>query len=86
MDADRLRGYYALAQQIVPFLEAHKRAKLWAKRYLVDHLVDYIEYRVGLKGERPAIASYIVFKAFMGLCKLIGFILPQFVRANGEVY
>ena len=86
MTMEHLRGYYALAEQIVPYLKEHEKARRWTKKHLVDHLVDYIEYRLGFKETRPTIVSYIVFKGFMGLCKTIGLILPQFVRANGEVY
>lgn len=86
MDADQLRGYYALAEQIVPRIEDSDRLRKFFKKYLVNRLVDYGEYKLGKKDRKPEVMSCIVSKGFLGACKMIGKILPIYIRANGEVY
>ncbi|MEN6423326.1 MAG: hypothetical protein ABFD76_15410 [Smithella sp.] len=86
LDAGQLRGYYALAEKVVPALERNNKARKAVKKYLVDRLIDYGEYRLGLKTKRPMLSSFIISKAFLGVIKLIGFVLPQYIRKNGEVY
>jgi hypothetical protein len=86
LDRDQLRGYYALAERIVPILEKNARIKSQVKSRLVDRLIDYGEWKLDLKKKKPLIASVIVSKAFLGLCKTVGFVLPEYVRLNGEVY
>jgi hypothetical protein len=86
LDADQLRGYYALAEMVVPVLERNKKARQNVKKWLVDRLIDYGEYRIGLKQRKPLWSSVAVSKVFLATIKAIGMILPEYVRANGEVY
>jgi hypothetical protein len=86
LDADQLRGYYALADKITPILERNEKTRKHVKKILVDSLVDYGEYRLGLKKELPELSSILVSKLFLATIKTIGMILPQYVRKNGEVY
>lgn len=86
LDADQLRGYYALAEQIVPVLERDERCRKAVKKWLVDRLVDYGAYRLGTNMARPRWSSVIVSKVFLATIKTIGMILPVYVRQNGEVF
>jgi hypothetical protein len=86
LDADQLRGYYALAERIVPMLERNEKARKNVKKWLVDRLIDYGAYRLGLKDTQPRWSSVAVSGAFLKTIKIIGMILPRYVRANGEVY
>ena len=86
LDRDQLSGYYRLADKIAPIIERNLNVKKNVKKWLVDRLVDYGEYRLGLKTGRPKIASYVISKAFLATIKTIGFIFPKYVRQNGEVY
>uniref|UniRef100_A0A6M3ITQ1 Uncharacterized protein n=1 Tax=viral metagenome TaxID=1070528 RepID=A0A6M3ITQ1_9ZZZZ len=86
LDADQLRGYYCLAEKIVPCLERNENLRKNVKKWLVDRLIDYGEYRLGLKEKRPRILSYLISKAFLGTIKTIGMMLPYYVRINGEIF
>lgn len=80
-----LRGYYCLAEKIVPILKRNDALRRTVKTWLVDRLVDYGEYRLGLKKKRPRLLSYAVATAFLATIKVIGSIIPQYVRLNGEL-
>jgi DNA-binding protein len=86
LDQDQLRGYYCLAEKIVPMLTRKDKMRKAVKKYLVDRLVDYGEYRLGLKEKKPRILSCIVATVFLATIKTIGAIIPQYTRINGEVY
>ena len=86
LDADQLRGYYVLAERVVPLLERNETARKNVKKWLVDRLIDYGSHRLDLKKKRPALMSYVVAKMFLATIKTIGMIVPQYVRTNGEVY
>jgi hypothetical protein len=81
----QLRGYYVLAEQLVPSIENSDKLKKFVKKHLVDKLVDYGEMKLGLK-EKCKLSSRIVSNLFLGLIKTIGFLIPQYTRLNGEVY
>ena len=85
LDEQQLRGYYCLAEKIVPILERNEKVRKSVKKWLVDRLIDYGEYRIGLKSS-PRILSYIISKIFLGLIKAIGMTIPRYVRVNGEVF
>lgn len=86
LDADQLRGYYALAERIVPMLERNENARKNVKKWLVDRLIDYGAYHLGLKDTRPRWSSVAVARVFLKTIKIAGMILPRYVRANGEVF
>ena len=85
MDQDQLRGYYALAERIVPSIERNAKIRINVKKHLVDRLVDYGAYKLGKKSSAK-MSSKIVSISFLALIKFIGLILPEYTRANGEVY
>jgi hypothetical protein len=86
LDKDQIRGYYCIAEKFIDRLKKSKRMQRIVKKYLVDKLIDYGEYKLDMKEEYPQVSSYIITKLFLGLIKLIGLIVPQYTRTNGEVY
>ena len=80
-----LRGYYALAEKIVPTLQHNKKVNTAVKKLLVDKLIDYGSYRLGLKN-KCRLSSRIISKLFLVTIRIIGIVIPQYTRANGEVY
>ena len=86
LDSDQLRGYYCVADRFVPTIVHNPRVREYVKKHLVDRLVDYGEYRLGLKKNRPRLSSVLVSKTFLATIKTIGMVLPQYIRDNGEVY
>ena len=80
---EQLRGYYMIAETILPFVNKHKRL---VKLILVDNLIEYGRYALDKTSDRPSIASRIITRTFVCLCKLVGRTRKQFIRANGEVF
>lgn len=83
MDIDTLRGYYRIAEIIVPLIEKHNWLKKLIKSLLIDKLVDYGEYKLGKK-EKSKYSSTVIAKGFLGLCWIMN---PRkvLIRSNGEV-
>jgi len=86
LTADQLRGYYMLAEKIVPVIESNGIVKRLVKKWLVDRLVDYGAVVLGKKPSRALRSSWIVSRAFLSLIRTVGKMREQFVRCNGEVY
>jgi hypothetical protein len=72
LDTQTLRGYYVIAEVVVPLLRFNILKKL-TKRFLVDKLIRHA------KGKHN-----LTTKIFLKLCNFFG-ARPVFVRANGEV-
>lgn len=81
----QLRGYYILAEKLVPTLENNEKIRNFTKKYLVDKLIDYGELKLGLV-DKCKLSSRIVSNLFLGLIKTIGFFIPKYTRLNGEIY
>ncbi|MRS02643.1 hypothetical protein EG832_05370 [bacterium] len=86
LDQDQLAGYYRISDKIAPTIERNSNIRKTVKKWLVDRLIDYGEYQLGLKTDRPKIASYVISKLFLAMIKTVGLIFPEYVRQNGEVY
>jgi hypothetical protein len=86
LDVDHLRGYYALAEKIVPLLKENEKARLFVKKCLIDRLIDYGGVALGRKQKTSLRSSWLVSRLFLMLCRAIGWVLPQYVRRNGEVF
>jgi hypothetical protein len=86
MDRMELRGYYMIADRVVPKMERSKRFKRFVKWFLVDGIIDYCAYAVGDKADLPGRWSAFITKAFLSLCAYKGSRRSQYIRANGEVY
>ena len=72
MDERTLTGYYALCPYVAPLIHRNKTVKRIVKRILVDRLVDYGEWRLGIKPEMKFRTSGAVKTLFLGLCQIIG--------------
>jgi len=72
MDEETLTGYYALCVFVVPFIHKYPLFKRIVKKALVDRLVDYGEWKLGIKAGRKYLTSGAVKKVFLGLCRHIG--------------
>lgn len=81
----QLRGYYCLAEKLVPTLVSNEKIRKFTKKHLVNRLVDYGEMKLGLK-EKCKLSSKIVSNLFLGLIKTVGFFIPKYTRLNGEIY
>jgi hypothetical protein len=80
-----LRGYYLLAERVVPIIERFKSVKWITKKVLVDSLISYGRHK--LYGEKkPGIIRTMITKGFLALCRGLGSRRESFVRANGEIY
>ena len=86
MDATTLRGYYMLAEKLVPLIHNSDKLKNFLKKNFVDRLVDVGEYELGFKTQKPKLLSRIITKGFLFGCHSLGLTKSQFIRCNGEVY
>lgn len=80
-----LRGYYMVAEKIVPLMHKSERFKKFIKKHLVDHIVRHSEWGIGLRKKKPIISSFIT-TTFLSFCDIVGSTVPSFVRLNGEVW
>ena len=80
-----LRGYYMIAEQIVPLMHKSKRFKKFIKKHLVDHIVRHCEWGIGIRKKRPIISSFIT-ETFLNFCDGLGSTKECFIRLNGEVF
>ena len=80
-----LRGYYMIAEQIVPFMHKSKLFKRFIKKSLVDHIVRHCEWGIGIRKKRPIISSFIT-ETFLNFCDGLGSTKECFIRLNGEVF
>ncbi len=85
MDLDQIRGYYMIAEKVVPLIKQSDLFKKIVKRVLVDSLVDYGKSALGKQEAKPRLFSTMVSRAFLWLCGKIGKTRETFVRCNGEV-
>lgn len=87
MLARQIRGYYVLADKLVPHMLRKPRLKNIVRRFLVNRLIPYGRWATGRTTTQPPMTSYVVTMAFLGLCGAIGIYVQQYVRrATGEVY
>jgi len=85
MDLDQIRGYYMLAEKVVPLIKRSNIFKRIVKRVLVDSLVDYGKSALGKQEQNPRLFSKIVSRGFLWLCRKVGQTRETFTRCNGEV-
>jgi|GEM_PF-4793140 hypothetical protein len=81
----QLRGYYMVAEQLVPRMLKSERFMRWIKENIVDHLVPFCAWKTGQR-KRPSLNTIIRVKAFLGLCSCVGMTRTSFTRCNGEVF
>jgi hypothetical protein len=85
MTRDMIRGYYMLAEPVVPILEKHAWLKRLTKWWLVDNLIEYGSYMIMETHNKPSLLSKVISKGFLRLCKWVGGRRDSFTRKNGEV-
>ena len=85
LDLDTLRGYYMIAELVVPMMERFAWLKRVVKVVLVDPLVSYCAYSL-TKTSSTSLYSKINTKAFLESCKLVGLTRMSYTRNNGEVF
>ncbi len=83
MSPDQLRGYYMIAEAIMPWVIRHRA---FVKTQFVDRLVEYGRYHLGYSEKTPSRAAYAVSRGFLFLCRLVGNRRESFRRCNGEVF
>jgi hypothetical protein len=83
MDKESLRGYYAIAERVVPKMETDPTIMDEVKHDLVDKLIDFGAYKLGKK-DACAPESEKVSAEFLAVCKKMGEGLPVYTRINGE--
>ena len=86
MSESQLRGYYMMAEKIVPYIKKYPWVKKFVKRWLVDRLVDYGEVKLGITEHRTLLLSWVIPTLFLWSCDVFGRTKKSFVRANGEVF
>jgi len=86
MSKRQIRGYYVMAELLVPRMTQKPGLKKAVKRLLVDRLIPYGMWATGKTTRWPSVTSYFVTKAFLGLCSIFGALVPQYERITGEVY
>ena len=84
LDPVTLRGYYMIAEKVVPVITRFSLVKWFVKRFLVDNLIAYGRHALD-KGPRPKPTARAVTKVFLRLCGSIGSRRASFVRCNGEI-
>jgi hypothetical protein len=84
MDKESIRGYYRLADVVVPQMEADPMFKKWVKREIVDNLIEYGKRELGYS-DKCGLDAEAVSMAFLQACKDAGAGLESYTRNNGEV-
>ena len=72
LDETTLRGYYALARVVAPFIERSKHIKRIAKNFLVDRLIDGTAWALSLQDKPRLRTSRVVTDTFLRFCYKIG--------------
>ncbi|MCX5819735.1 MAG: hypothetical protein NT047_07475 [Deltaproteobacteria bacterium] len=80
----QLRGYYMIAEKVVPLINRFSIVKRLVKRFLVDNLIAYGKHELQ-KGPPPRTAATTITRGFLALCEHVGNRKPSFVRCNGEI-
>jgi len=85
-----LRGYYIIAERVVPLMSKYRSVKKLIKRHLVDNLITYARWQLGSWGideqmPRPSNTAICITNAFLFLCDVIGLTRRSYMRCNGEI-
>ena len=83
LDSPTLRGYYFLAEQIVPFMKLYPDFKHYVKTLLVDKLIQF--GRAVFDKQPVSDEAISTTLSFLSTCRQIGLGIPQYKRMNGEV-
>jgi hypothetical protein len=84
LDAETIRGYYMIADRIVPMMESNRMFKLWVKREIVNNLIEFGKRELGYS-DKCGLDAEAVSMAFLQACKDAGAGLESYTRITGEV-
>lgn len=84
MDMGMLRGYYMIAEKIVPVLEQSRIARRITYHTLVKPMIAFGKKKLGYS-KSVGIVPGIITGLFLLLCRSIGSRRGEFTRCNGEV-
>jgi len=79
-----LRGYYMIADKVVPLMRKSALFKKIVKKHLIDHLIKYGEWVFGMSKRQPHKSTTIT-KNFLKLCRFFGSFKSFYIRSNGEI-
>lgn len=79
-----LRGYYMIADKLVPLMRKSALFKKIVKKHLTDHFTKYGEWVLGIAKRQPY-KSKTITKNFLKLCRFFGSFKPFYMRSNGEI-
>jgi hypothetical protein len=85
LDEDTKRGYYMLAEQLVPVMKKDESYKQYVKENLVDHLIKVGKHRLDKTDIQPTKESINITDGFLNFCNIMGKSVESFTRSNGEV-
>jgi len=85
-----LRGYYIIAEKIVPLMTRYRSIKRLIKRHLVDNLITFARWQLGIWGfdelkSRPSNTAICITCVFILLCDVIGSKRRSYIRFNTEI-
>jgi hypothetical protein len=83
MSREAVRGYYMIAEKVVPVMNESKAIKESIKKELVDRLIEYGKFRLGESDRCSADAERISLK-FLADCERVGKTIDSYIRVNGE--
>lgn len=84
MEKDQIRGYYMIAEKVVPLMKESRELTELIKLTLVDKLIEYGKFKLGYEHMIPHDAMRVSL-AFLDLCEKTGKSVTEFTRSNGEV-
>ncbi len=84
MDKDSIRGYYMIAEKVVPIMQMSEELTDLVKFALVDKLIEYGKFKLGYEVYLNA-GTVEVAETFLSLCKKTGQSVTDYKRINGEV-
>jgi hypothetical protein len=89
MTKEQLRAYYFLGETLfVPKMEADEGFRQHVRQYLVDPLVRYGRFVVGMpmNAPPPSQEDSMIAQQFLNFLGALGQVMPPYTRQNGEVY
>ncbi len=84
LDHDALKGYYMIADRMVPQMEQDEKYREFVKKTLVDPLLEYGRFCLGLTRQCSGDAAMVA-NDFIEKCRSLGRTVESYTRTNGEV-
>ncbi len=84
MNKSMLRGYYHIAERIVPLMKLIPQYNHYIRETLVKYLIDYGNYAMG-RTNKCHLKARIITLDFLAYCERIGSQFIVYRRMNGEV-